>query len=109
MYPNKQLILITCCKSSRQEAKKISKIIIKSKLSICFHIVKINSYFIWEKEIVKTKEFEIQIKTNLDKFKEIEIKIKNNHSYKLPGISYVTIDGGSEKYLKWLSCNQKNI
>ena len=100
------IIVQTSC-ASKDEAKKIAKILVKDKLAACVHIKKIDSIYSWENKIQDEVEFQVVIKTKKENFKKIKRIIKENHSYDLPEIIAINIAGTSKQYLSYLDDNCK--
>jgi periplasmic divalent cation tolerance protein len=57
---------------------------------------------LWEGKINQEQEYQLIIKTDLNKFDELAAKIKTLHSYEVPEIIALPIIAGSKTYLDWL-------
>lgn len=88
--------------SRKQEADSLAKILLEAKLAACVQIVPISSLYEWEGSIRQDDEHLLLIKTKTARFAEIETLIRNHHSYELPEIIRIPIEGGSEQYLEWI-------
>ncbi len=97
------LVQTTC--ASRDEAKKIARLLVEEKLAACVQIKKIESFYTWKDKICEEKEYQVLIKTKKDNFKKIKRKIKENHSYDLPEIIAINIAGISKSYLNYIEEN----
>ena len=86
-------------------AKKLAKILIKSKLAACVQIQKISSIYRWDDTICEDKEYSLHIKTKKENYKKIQRKIKENHSYDVPEIIAIQITKISQDYKKFLKEN----
>jgi len=74
--------------SSRKNALRLAKLLIKNKLAACVSIKQIFSVYKWDDDIEETKEFEITIKTKPE-FKDYLIEFLNKIStYEVPQIIY---------------------
>mgnify|MGYP000308838897 CR=1 FL=1 len=102
----KTSIVQTTC-SSKKEAKKIAKILIKKKLAACVQIIKIQSMYRWDNKVCVDKERLLFIKTKKEYFKKIKRKIKENHSYDLPEIIEIKITNASKEYLQFIGESTK--
>ncbi len=100
-------IIVQTTTNSKDEAKKIAKILLESKLASCIQISKIDSLYIWENEMCEDEEYLLLIKTKKEKFKKIKSKIKELHSYDLPEIISIHIDDLSKEYKKYIGDNIK--
>jgi len=90
-----------------EEAKKISKYLIKKKLVACANIFPIESMYPWEGNIKEDYEVVVLLKTKDENYSLIEKSIKQNHSYKNPAIYSWTVDKISSDYLNWVNKNIK--
>lgn len=101
MSPNYGFVLVTA--SSREEAEKIAKGLIEAKLAACVSFTSIHSVYTWNGEVCSEDEWQLIIKTDLEKFEPLAEKIKTLHSYEVPEIIALPIIKGSTAYLNWIS------
>ncbi len=90
------------------EAKKITKSLLKEKLVSCVNIYRnIDSYFIWNNKISKSKEVVLMGKT-VKKNERLIIKYVNKiHSYDVPCVVFSKISSGNNDFLKWVKKTSK--
>ena len=92
------VIFITA--GSREEAEKISRGLVESKLAFCVSTLpKVQSTYYWEDKIHVDKEFLLIVKTRQDQYEGLETWVKNNHSYEVPEIIALPIEQGLPAYL----------
>ena len=88
--------------SSKTNALRLAKLLIKNKLAACVSIKEIFSIYEWNDDIEETKEFEIAIKSKLE-FKDFLIDFVNkNSTYDVPQIIYKKYHV-EMKYYDWLN------
>ena len=88
--------------SSKKNALRVAKLLIKNKLAACVSIKQIFSIYLWDKDIKETKEFEITIKSKPE-FKDNLIDFLHKiSSYDVPQIIYKKVDS-EMKYYAWLN------
>ena len=88
--------------SSKTNALRLSKLIVKNKLAACVSIKELFSIYEWGNNIEETKEFEITIKSKPE-FKENLIDFLNkNSTYEVPQIIYKKFHTDM-KYYDWLN------
>ncbi len=93
------VIFITA--GSKEEADKISRGLVESKLAFCVSTLpKVQSTYYWEDKIHVDKEFLLIVKTRQDQYEALETWVKNNHSYEVPEIIALPIEQGLPAYLK---------
>ncbi len=88
------------------EARKISETLVELRLAACVNIIgPVHSVYRWKEEVEKAEECLLMVKTSLERLDALIKKVKEIHSYNVPEIIALNIDGGSEDYLRWLdSC-----
>jgi periplasmic divalent cation tolerance protein len=96
-----RLVLTTA--SSREEADKIARALVERRLAACVNIVpQIHSLYRWEDKVEQAEEHLLLIKTFVTAVDRVCKTIKELHSYKLPEVISLSIEGGSSAYLKWI-------
>ncbi len=92
----------TC--GSIDEARKISRYLVQERHVACVQIVPwIESIYMWDNQLETSQESKIIFKTRYEKYEEVKKIILDNCTYEVPEITYVTIDGGNEEYLNWIT------
>ena len=87
------VIFITA--GSKEEADKISRGLVESKLAFCVSTLpKVQSTYYWEDKIHVDEEFLLIVKTRQDQYEALETWVKNNHSYEVPEIIALPIEQG---------------
>ena len=88
--------------SSKTNALRIAKLLLKNKLAACVSIKQIFSIYKWNNDIEETKEFEITIKSKQE-FKDYLIEFLNkNSTYDVPQIIYRKYHA-EMKYYDWIN------
>ena len=97
-------IVIFVTTKNKDEAEKISKLLVEEHLIACANIVSpVSSFFHWVGNIEKAEECLIVMKSRRDLFAEIEEHVKRLHSYEVPEVLAFPIVEGSKAYLDWMS------
>lgn len=101
---NKRLVLTTA--PSREEAKKIGRALVESRLAACVNIIpRIESVYRWEGKIEEAQEYLLLIKTTAEAFPALLEKTQQLHSYEVPECIALAVEEGSEAYLKWIDAS----
>ena len=96
-------IVVFITASDEDEAAKIAKALVETRLAGCVNIIKdIRSIYSWQEKIEDEKEALMVVKTQKILFDSLMEKVKELHSYTVPEIIALPIIEGSEDYLKWL-------
>ena len=87
--------------SSKEEAKKISRGLVETKLAYCVNTIpSIQSTYLWDGKLCIDDELLLIIKTKEEKFSMLKDWILENHSYDIPEVIALPIVKGSSDYLK---------
>ena len=98
----KEYALVTTTCANEGEAETIASALISNKLAACVQMSSVDSRYVWDGEICSDKEVLLTIKCRRGNYVEIEKTILENHSYDLPEILLIPVEGGYDKYLKWI-------
>ena len=97
-----EILVIIATESSKTNAVRMAKLLIKEKIAACVSIKQIFSSYEWDDGIEETKEFEITIKSKLE-FKDYLVEFLNkNSTYEVPQIIYKKYLA-EMKYYDWLN------
>ncbi len=95
------LIYITA--GNVDEARKIGRELVSSRLAACVNIIEgVNSLYWWEGEIQDDREVTIIAKTKESLVPELIEKVKSIHSYDCPCIVSLPILSGNPPFLDWI-------
>ncbi len=96
-----EIVIILTTESSMSKAKKLSQTLLERKLSACVSFRTIESHYLWNNQIDKSKEVQLLIKTTGKKMKKLLMVLKELHSYEIPEI--ICLNAFSSKdYGNWL-------
>ena len=89
---------------SRQEAEKIGKELVASRLAACVNILDhMNSIYMWQGKVQNDSEIVLIAKTTEDRVPQLVEKVKSLHSYECPCIVSIPVTGGNQAFLDWIS------
>jgi periplasmic divalent cation tolerance protein len=95
------LIYITT--SSLEEGEKIGEKLVQERLAACVNIIpEIHSFYWWEGKLCRDKEAVILAKTTWERKDELIKRVKEMHSYTVPGILVIPVEGGLKEFLHYL-------
>ncbi len=103
METNGSAVVVFVTASTAEEAEKIGRIIVESRLAACANVLSgIRSIFRWDNKINVENECLMIIKTTLDRYSDLETVIRRHHSYTTPEIIALPVIAGSTPYLEWV-------
>ena len=96
------LIYITA--ANREEAVKISRTLVESRLCACANILAGNttSIYWWEGAVAEEDEISMLLKTREDLVGQVVEKVREIHSYDCPCVVSLPISGGNPAFLDWI-------
>ncbi|MFZ0705971.1 MAG: divalent-cation tolerance protein CutA [Candidatus Korobacteraceae bacterium] len=90
--------------ADEQETEKFAAALIERRLAACVNIVgPIRSIYRWQGKVEREKEFLLIIKTTSEQASRLEAAFKELHPYELPERIELSVEGGSETYLSWIT------
>lgn len=89
---------------SMEEAKQIAKTLVEMKLAACVNLFPIISIYRWD-GIQEDSEVAMIAKTTYEQIENIIKVVSEMHSYTVPCIISLSIDGGLRDYLDWIDEN----
>jgi periplasmic divalent cation tolerance protein len=87
----------------RAEAERIGSALVEGRLAACANIVgPISSVYRWKGAVERAEEYLVIAKTVQDRLEALGEAVKRLHSYSLPEVIALRVEGGSIPYLRWL-------
>ena len=103
-----KLNLVYITTKDKDEARRIGKELVKTRLAACVNIIdNMNSMYWWEGKIQDDQEVILIAKTRQSLVKKLIKKVKSIHSYSTPCIVSLPILDGNSDYLDWLKKETK--
>ena len=97
-------LLVLCTCPGNTVAGEIATALIDQQLAACVNRVPgVKSWYRWKGQLEQDEEVLLLIKTTRARFTEVETTIRRLHPHELPEILGVSINAGSEAYLKWVT------
>ncbi|HTR08030.1 MAG TPA: divalent-cation tolerance protein CutA [Paraburkholderia sp.] len=86
------------------KAMEMASALVERRLAACVNIVgPIRSVYRWKGKLERETEFLLVIKTTADQAARLETAFEELHPYELPERVELSVEGGSEEYLAWIS------
>ena len=96
-------IVVFITTSSKEEADKLSELLLNRRKAACVNIVpKVDSRFWWQGKLDSAEESLLIVKTKASALPALIDLVKGAHIYSVPEIIALPIIGGSEDYIKWI-------
>ena len=94
--------IISTTTDSKENADAITQRLLEKKLVACVQSTTIHSVYYWEGKITESEEIHLQMKTKRSLFENIQTEIEHLHTYDVPEIIMVPMEGANLHYLQWI-------
>lgn len=85
-------------------AEKLASQLVERRLAACVNVVgPVQSVYRWQGSIERSQEYLLIIKTGAEQASRLHSAFKELHPYELPEHVEVSVEGGSEAYLAWVT------
>ena len=102
------ITLVYMTASTKEEARKIGKKLVESRLAACVNIIdNMNSMYMWDGKLQDDNEVIIIAKTREGLVGELTEKVKSLHSYSCPCVVSLPVSDGYHPFLNWISAEVK--
>ena len=103
-------IVVFITASREDEAARIARALVESRLAACVNIVKsVRSIYRWQEAVEDETEVLMLVKSRYSLFDKLAAKVGELHSYDVPEIIALPITTGSASYLQWLRESTESI
>ncbi|MGK9169686.1 divalent-cation tolerance protein CutA [Inquilinus limosus] len=88
---------------SEAEAARIGRALVEERLAASVNILPgARSIYRWRGRVEEAAEAVLIAKTRADRFTDLSARVRELHSYELPCIVALRIEGGNAGYLDWI-------
>lgn len=95
------ILYVTC--ASENEAIKIGETLVGEKLAACANVLgRTTSIFRWEGKVQRENEVALILKTRTELVDAVTARVKALHSYTVPCVAAISIEGGNADFLNWI-------
>ena len=98
---NRMCVVLTTM-ADRDEARRISEMLLEQNLVACTQEFDVNSRFRWKGAVQSESEIVMLLKTATGRVEATIEAIKRSHSYELPEIIVLPVTGGLPGYIAWV-------
>jgi periplasmic divalent cation tolerance protein len=95
------LVLTTVARA--EDAERIAEELVGRRLAACVNVLPgVRSIYRWKGAVERDEERLLVVKTRADRFEALRETLLALHPYEVPEVVAVSIEAGSEPYLRWL-------
>ena len=97
-------IMIMVTAGGRNDAERLGEGLVEARVAACCSVIPMVHSFYYEDGLLKREhESLLLIKTVESRAKAVQEFVRANHSYEVPEIIQIPIEGGLPSYLQWLA------
>jgi periplasmic divalent cation tolerance protein len=86
-----------------EEAARIGRTVVSERLAACANVVgRIRSFYWWQGTVQEDSEAILILKSRKPLLEALVERIKALHSYTVPCVVSLAIDGGNAEFLRWI-------
>jgi len=98
-----QVFVILVTAENQEEAVRIGKEMVSTKLAACANIIPgVQSIYRWKGKVVKAQEALLILKSTQLRYRALEKAIKAMHTYETPEIIALPVKKGLDRYMGWV-------
>ena len=99
--PDLVIVLTTMPDDGR--ADELARTLVDERLAACVNVHgPMMSTYRWKGSVERDAERQLVIKTTRDRIAALEARLRPLHPYELPEFVVIGVEGGSDKYLRWI-------
>ena len=99
--PDLVIVLTTMPDDGR--ADELARTLVDERLAACVNVHgPMMSTYRWKGSVERDAERQLVIKTTRDRIAALETRLRLLHPYELPEFVVIGVEGGSDKYLRWI-------
>jgi periplasmic divalent cation tolerance protein len=97
-------IMIMVTAGGRNDAERLGEGLVEARVAACCSVIPmVHSFYYEDGQLKREHESLLLIKTVESRAKAVQEFVRANHSYEVPEIIQIPIEGGLPAYLQWLA------
>jgi periplasmic divalent cation tolerance protein len=99
-----EIVIVLTTAPDADRADSWGRTLVEERLAACVNVHgPMASFYRWKGSVERGEERQVVIKTTKDRVPALQSRLAELHPYELPEFLVVTVDGGSEAYLRWVA------
>jgi periplasmic divalent cation tolerance protein len=97
------VVLVLTAAPDDERAEAWARTLVEERLAACVNLHgPMTSFYRWKGVVERDAERLVVIKTTRERVAALRARLRELHSYELPEFVVLTVDDGSDDYLKWV-------
>jgi periplasmic divalent cation tolerance protein len=102
MAPNNIVLVLTTAPDD-ERAEAWARTLVEERLAACVNVHgPMTSFYRWKGVVERDAERQVVIKTTRERVATLRERLRELHSYELPEFVVLSVEDGSDEYLKWV-------
>lgn len=98
------VVVVTTMPGGEDDAAALARTLVGERLAACVQVrAPMTSVYRWNGTVEQETERQIVIKTTRARVAALEVRLRALHTYEVPEFLVLSVDGGSEAYLRWVA------
>jgi len=95
-------VIVFITTATREEGERIGRALLDERLVACVNMTPVHSAYWWQERIEVAEETLLVAKTAARLVEPITARVRALHSYTVPEVIALPIQGGNPDYLRWI-------
>ena len=97
------IVLVLTTAPDDQRAEAWARTLVEERLAACVNVHgPMTSFYRWKGVVERDAERQVVIKTTRERVATLRERLRELHSYELPEFVVLSVEDGSDEYLKWV-------
>ena len=99
-------VVVLTTVGTAEQARTIARALIDERLAACVNVLpEMTSFYRWQGDVHEDQERQLIIKTTREALDAVRSRVHALHTYDLPELLVLSVETGSERYLRWIGEN----
>jgi periplasmic divalent cation tolerance protein len=97
------IVLVLTTAPDDRQAEAWARTLVEERLAACVNVLgPMTSFYRWKGVVERDAERQVVIKTTRERVATLRERLRELHSYELPEFVVLSVEDGSDEYLKWV-------
>src|SRR5580765_8744670 len=98
-----EIVIVLTTAPDDERAEAWARTLVEERLAACVNVHgPMTSFYRWKGVVERDAERQVVIKTTREHVPALQVRLAELHPYELPEFMVLTVEGGSDEYLKWV-------
>lgn len=98
------IVIVLTTAPDDDRAEEWARRLVEERLAACVNVHgAMISFYRWKGVVERDAERQVVIKTTRERVAALRARLRELHSYELPEFLVLTVEDGSDEYLKWVA------